>query len=433
MNKARKKFRRSAVLVVFLLLTVLLSVINIINFTMVAEDADRFTQMIADREGSFDHSDKSSFAGDARRPNASKGRPGQMGPGAPDANMSIRYFTFAFDGNGGTPETIDFRMSAVSEEDAAVWAASLLQKKTGWSNITYRFRVYPGRDGRTFVTVIDQGRELLPSYRILMISIVGGVLFIALSWLILNLVGKRIFSTLAEADRKQKKFIANANREFRQPLTILSAETELIERGSGPTDETRSIRRQIVKLDTLVERLGTMGIFDEEDAKPSKVSLSEFLQSSLDTAEKAFAASGKTLRARIAPDITLSASPEAVSKVTDELAANALRYSLTWASFRLEHEGGRILLETSNDADLPDGPADQVFDRFTTLGNARAAAAPGDILPAAGSGAEPGERPSHRSGPAGLGLSYVKEVVTSLNGRVSAQVSGGVFTLRIAL
>ncbi len=484
MNKAQKRFRRTAVLVVFVLLTALLSVINIINFTMVAEDADHITQMIADHGGSFG---KNSERPDNFRPQSAgkpnmRGWTGPMGPDSPETGMSIRYFTFAFDKDGKTAESIAFNMSAVTLEEAAEWAQMLLQKNIGWTNQTYRFRVYEGNYGRTFVTVIDQGRELLPSYRILIISVIGGLLFVVLSWLILRIVWKRIFSTIAEADRKQKKFIANANREFRQPLTILSAETELIERTGGPTKETRSIRRQIGKLDQLVEKLGTIGIFDKENAKPANVSFSEYLEAALDAAAGRFTAAGKTLRGSVAPGITLSANPEAISKVLAELTENALNYSLTWATFRLYREGDRIVLESANDAALPDGPTDQVFDRFTTLanagvginnthgmpvtentfagrtdasrnehikyhhemtGSAETFAEPSeaslgglikdsDDLPVSGQASVGSVEVSQR-GHSGLGLAYVKEVVNSLNGRVSARVSDGVFTLRIAL
>ena len=48
MDKAVKRFRTSAVLMILVLLTLLLGVINGINFTMAGEDADRITQMLAE-------------------------------------------------------------------------------------------------------------------------------------------------------------------------------------------------------------------------------------------------------------------------------------------------------------------------------------------------------------------------------------------------
>ena len=92
----------------------------------------------------------------------------------------------------------------------------------------------------------------------------------------------------------------------------------------------------------------------------------------------------------------------------NELVENALNYAVTKARFTLKKESGVTVLETGNDTSLPDGPADQVFDRFTKLENAK-------------------------DGRPGLGLSYVKEVVRALNGRVTASVSGGIFTVSITL
>ena len=53
MDKARKRFVRYAMLSVLVLLSLLLGIINGINFTMASEDADRITQMLAQERGGF--------------------------------------------------------------------------------------------------------------------------------------------------------------------------------------------------------------------------------------------------------------------------------------------------------------------------------------------------------------------------------------------
>jgi len=222
-------------------------------------------------------------------------------------------------------------------------------------------------------------------------------------------VGKKVFAPLEEADRKQKKFISKADSEFRLPLTIISANMEIIERANGPDEQTRSIRRQVSKMDSLVKKLGDMSIFEEEDLNLVQVPLSEYLQASLDKNAAEFTSRGISLEKDIAPGISISADPEAMRRVTDEIAGNAVKYAKTRASFSLKKENDRIILQAVNDADLPDGSADQVFDRFTILENASA-----------------GEN-------AGLGLAYVKDAVKAHHGRVSADVSGGEFRLRVAL
>ncbi len=100
---------------------------------------------------------------------------------------------------------------------------------------------------------------------------------------------------------------------------------------------------------------------------------------------------------------------EALSDLFVELVDNAKKFSLSWAELSVRREADRVAIIATNDTALPAGSVDQVFDRFTRLSNAR------DL---------PG---------VGLGLARVKEIVALHNGRASARVADGVFTLRINL
>ena len=401
MNKVEKRFRLYAILVIFILLTVLLAVINVTNFTMVAQDADRTTQMIADRAGSLEGMVP-------LIPGERDFRMGPMGPDSPETGSSARYFTIAFSDKGKESMTIAYRISAVSEEEAHEWAAELRKEETGWTRGTYRYRVYKVGD-RKFVTVVDFGAELLPSYRLLVISAVGEVLCLVIGWFLLLLIGKKVYAPIEEADRKQRNFIKNADREFRLPLTVISGNTELLERRYGPDDETISTRRQISKLNSLVDRLGSMGIINDEQGASSEIQLSDLLQKAIGLKEETCSAKGLKVTTDIAPGMVLKGKPEEMGKAVDEIVLNAVEYALTKAEFILKDENGHIVLETRNDTTLKDGPADQVFDRFTVLENGKKVEG------------------------AGLGLAYVKDIVKAHKGRVSAMVSGGFFILRVTI
>ena len=401
MNKVEKRFRLYAILVIFVLLTVLLAVINVTNFTMVAQDADRITQMIADRAGSLEGMVP-------LIPGERDFRMGPMGPDSPETGSSARYFTIAFSDKGKESMTIAYRISAVSEEEAHEWAAELRKEETGWTHGTYRYRVYKVGD-RKFVTVVDFGAELLPSYRLLVISAVGEVLCLVIGWFLLLLIGKKVYAPIEEADRKQRNFIRNADREFRLPLTVISGNTELLERRYGPDDETISTRRQISKLNSLVDRLGSMGIINDEQGASSEIQLSDLLQKAIGLKEETCSAKGLKVTTDIAPGMVLKGKPEEMGKAVDEIVLNAVEYALTKAEFILKDENGHVVLETRNDTTLKDGPADQVFDRFTVLENGKKVEG------------------------AGLGLAYVKDIVKAHKGRVSAMVSGGIFILRVTI
>ena len=266
--------------------------------------------------------------------------------------------------------------------------------------MTYRFGVYQSGKS-TFVTVIDQGRELLPSYRILIFSVIGETVGLIISFLFLSFIGKKLFAPLEEADRKQKNFISDAEAEFKVPLTVISANAELIEKENGRSEYTSSIQRQVRKMTSLVKDLGALAIFNEESAE--SVSFSEILRSVTDGYKDVLNA-----KVEIDDGITVKANKEMLYRTVSEIADNAKKYSEGDVSFSLKSENGRIIFRQTNKTSLPDGNVEQIFDRFTTLQNAAES--------------------SH-----GIGLSFVKDAVRQMGGRCGAKVESGVFILEITL
>lgn len=409
MRKAVNRFLLYAMLAIFVLLTVLLAVINGTNFTMAAEDADRITELIAGQNGEL-RTGASDQRGGFRGGRTEGGFPrdgfsafDRMGPDSPELTETMRFFTVRVD-RDGSAQLVAYRISAVSESEAIAWAESLLGETTGWTNQSYRYRVYR-QDGATYVTVIDQSRELLPCYRILIISLIGELVGILVSFVALFFAAKRLFRPIEEADRKQKRFIADAESEFKVPLTVISANAERIECESGPSDATRAIHKQVNRMTDLVRKLGRLALFAENDC--ATVSLSDVMNDALRDANGLLAAKGIAVSTSIEPNVSVQGNREALASVAKELIENAQKYAKTQASFTLRTEQQRITLTAANDTDLPDGSYEQVFDRFTTLSNG--------------------------AGGSGLGLAHVKDVVKAHDGRVFAAVENGTFVLRIDL
>ena len=476
MQQVRKRFVLFAALSIFALLAALLCVINGVNFTMAAADADEITLALAERKGAFDRTqpppdagqtpsdtveppppdtetaeasfigpqlpdnaeqtavadaapadkteeavlpvadapqnqppDKPSTSGRTGRERRKRGpRIGPMGPDSPETVSSTRYFTYAFDESGNS-EKIAFALSAVDEEEAVSWADSLRRvQRTGWTRTTYRYRVYHS-GGWDFVTVIDQGRELLPSFRILIISVIGGLLSVAVSYLFLLSVSERLFKPLEDADRKQKRFIADVERDFKVPLTVVDADAEALEKQNGETEETRSIHRQARRMAALVKDLSALAIFDSQEFEASELDLSGFARAAADGWRVKFADEGIALRTNIADGVTIQGDGASIAVLLEELLENALKFGKDYAELSVSQEGGRVEILMKNGADLPSKSVEQVFDRFTRLENAKDA---------------PG---------VGLGLSRVKEIARAHNGRVSAKAADGAFTLRVSL
>ncbi len=403
MSKTRKQFILYAMVSVAVLLAVLLSVINVINFTMVTEDADQITARIAEGNGTLGMKNGDRFAGPADSQGVDP-----FGPDSPELPYSVRYFTVRFDKEGNR-ETVAHNITALSPEEAADLAEELLETgKTGWTKSVYRYRVYK-HNGFTYVTVADQSRELSPSYRILLISLVGFFAGLAVCFAFLVWISKKLFRPLEDADRKQRAFAAEAEQQFKVPLTVISANAEILEKENGVSESTQAIRRQVGKMTEITRQLAAFSILETDKPAGGDCDLSLIFRAALEGARGIFGTRNIAVEAAIEPDIILEADETIMRKLTAEVAENAAKYAVSRASFFLGHEKGHVVIRAANDTALPDGSAEAAFDRFTRLENAK------DV---------PGN---------GLGLTFVRDTVRELHGRVYAEVKEGVFTLRISL
>ena len=375
-------------------LALLLGLINVSLKTSAADDADHLTRMIADHQGTV-----------GRGRTADGGRPRDGGPrgDSPDLLASLRYFT-AVVNTEGSADLIAYNIDSVSREDAIAWAARLTRERsTGWTARTYRYRTWTANE-LTFVTVIDQSRELVGYERVLRISLIGYGLTLAASFFVLLLVSGKLFRPLADADRERRRVMDAINQNYRVPLTVMGAGLDILETQHGSSEETQLMRRQLVRMMNEVR-----SIVPAADPAAGPVPVSEIAKAAADTQRPAFEARGVALTVTCEEGTDAPADPVTLGHILEELLRNARQYAVSDARLAVRRESGRVLIEMSNDTTLPEGPCDQVFDRGVRLSSAEG-------LPGAG-----------------LGLTRVRDQVRGCNGRAGAWVRDGRFTVRISL
>ena len=416
LKRLKYKFIAFAMASIAALLVILLGVINFVNFSLVASDADRVLDGIVADGGAFAFEQPSQGESAGEVPPQGEftqggtepgGVPtfGRMGPDSPEMKRSMRYFTVAFS-EDGSARLVTRDTSVIGEADAVEWARTLADAKQGWTKTTYRFKTYES-GGETFVTVIDYSRELTPSYNVLWASIIGTVGGLAITFIVLLAVGEKLVKPYAVSDLKQKKFITDASREIKTPLTVLALDTEMIKEDHGESEVTRSMDRQIGKMTDLSLRLNELTVFSSDALDKKTVDLSKVVSDVLATSEQAFNERNIDSDVFIQPSVKALCDETLIKKVFSEIAENAAKFAKTFVRSSLTQNGQRIIFTTENDDDIfPDGELDRVFDRFFKQGD--------------------------KNGN-GLGLAIVKEIIVGHGGRVKAVKADGKFILKIEL
>ena len=189
-KKLRLKFIIYTIVAIFIFLTAILSTINIVNFVFVTNNADETTQMIAKENGKFAPSDNN--------PNQPP-----FEPESPDLKNSLRFFTYRFDKDDNAV-CIEYKIDSYRQEECEQWAKSLPHKEsTGWTKTYYRYRVYTKNNMR-YVTVVDQVRELKPTYNVLWASLIAGFASLAVVSVIVYFLSARLVRPILENENKKK-------------------------------------------------------------------------------------------------------------------------------------------------------------------------------------------------------------------------------------
>lgn len=232
------------------------------------------------------------------------------------------------------------------------------------------------------------------------------VSFFALAIVVYGLSGK-VFEPIKRILYKQKQFISDASHELKTPVSIISANADVI-RTEDNKAYVDSIKKQVDRLKFLVNDLLSLARLDEGNVKTVKETFNlsdEVMQTVLPFDAVAFE-KGKTLNCDIDENVIYEGSKDDVKHILNILLDNAVKYAASGGEIKvsLKKSGARIILSVYNDGSLiPEQDSDKIFERFYR----------GD------------ESRSRESGGNGLGLSIAKSIATLNKWIISAKSAFG--------
>mgnify|MGYP006070539253 FL=1 len=389
-------------------LAVLCLVINLGYHAITTRRADQVLQMLHQNAGQFPEPET------------------QADPGAfPGFQVTLetpfetRYVVVRLTGQREVAEVDMEHIAALDREKVIQQVEQILDggKSSGYSGY-YRYQVFDdGEEGQTIV-VLDCFLQLQAANNVLRLTLLASLACIAIVFLLLVFLSRRVVRPFAENLEKQRRFVTDASHELKTPLAIISANTGLLEASLGENRWLASTQVQVSRLDRLighlVELARTEETLAEEEIQP--VDLSGVVAGQMEDYRLLAQTSGKELESDVAPGVTVRGAADNLKRLCTLLLDNAVKYCDSGGTIRLTlaQRGRWAVLSISNPcAGLDPAQLPRLFDRFYRADASR----------------------SRDTGGYGIGLSTARAIVGRHRGRLTAKSEDGlvVFTARLPL
>lgn len=250
-------------------------------------------------------------------------------------------------------------------------------------------------------TIMQQSMTTLFRYTLLFGSIALGALFFVALYL-----AKRIVTPLEESYQKQKQFISDAGHELKTPVSVVSANAEILSRELGENPWLANIQYENERIGKLVEQLLELARTENTVSQMQRLDFSRLVGGEALPFESVAFEKGLILNCNIADGLFVDGNSGQLKQMVSILLDNAVHHGSggNEVTLILKAERNHVRLSVMNDGDeiLPE-QREHLFDRFYRIDTARN-----------------GEDKHY-----GLGLAIAKAIVTAHKGKISVSCHDG--------
>ncbi len=410
LGRLRLRFILTTMISVFIVLGIIMTTVNLLNFRRVRENADGILDALAESDGSFDE-DAPSDGGNPTSTYeiiasslASSDRYGE------ELRQEIRYFSVLF-----IEDTAYARMEHITAVSASQAIEMAKQAVSSGNERGYDgdFRYLITSD-KSLAIFLDCSTQLRLANNFLIMSLLVSLIGLQAVFLLVLLLADKIIKPIVDSHERQKRFITDAGHELKTPLSIISANNELTELTSGETESTQAIAKQVARLTAMVKNLTALARMNEDEERTfAAFEFSTAAEETVKQFQPIFDRKNISFSAQIMPELVYTGDETLIRQLFSVIFDNAAKYCRSECRLSVEKHGKKITISLSNDAEgIEKGKLDRCFERFYRTDHARASEVEGS----------------------GIGLSLAKEIVAVHKGSISAYAETDEnFTVKIIL
>lgn len=275
------------------------------------------------------------------------------------------------------------------------------------------------RDGvRRAVVFLNCETKLRGLRTLLRFSIIACLTAITIVFATLLLVSRQIVRPITENVARMQRFITDASHELKTPLTVISANMDVLALDQPDNTWVRSTRKQISLLRRMVDEMLYLTRVEEKGASLSmrRLNLIPILSDCADPYVAMAEFAGQRLILSGDEAVYVMGDEAAIRRLMSVLLDNAVKYAVkdTDIDVRCQVRGRHAVIETENTVETPltSEQLNRLFDRFYRADESR---------------------DKHERSGYGIGLAIASAVTEKHNGRMEAKMQDDRLQIRCLL
>lgn len=330
-------------------------------------------------------------------------------------NIDARYFYVILNDAGEVEKINNINNRSVKPKAAVKMYRDVAVKdsKEGFYN-GYRYKIY-NEDSKVIAIFVLRSSMLEDVKRSIVSLIQASVAGVAVMFIILIYISKRMVKPIAVSYQKQKEFITSASHELKTPITVIRADVDILQMDDEDNEWLADIKKQAENLTTMTNSLVSLARIDERNGNIKKIAfpISDLANEIVSSYNAVSIDTDKKFTYEINPGISCCGDAASIRQLFTILLDNAFKYSTKEGNiyFSLASSGNNIIITVKNDVDnIEENQTERMFDRFYRA-----------------------DSTSAKVTGFGLGLSIAKAIVAEHNGNIHAKAENNQLTINATL
>lgn len=322
---------------------------------------------------------------------------------------STRYFVVELKDNLVTKISTE-HIAAVDNTTAFEYAQVVYNEgHPGYGTVGYYRYFYTVNGNKSMIVFLDLQRDLAQCLALAFASVFVSVITISVLAVLVYWLSRSALRPVADSIEKQKQFITDASHELKTPLTIISANAEVLEMCQGENEWTTSIKNQTARLTHLVKNLVELTKLNEihDDKHHCNFNISTAVLETASNFEISAEVAKKNFSYSAADNLHYCGNEAEIRQLITILCDNAIKYTDECGHIKLSlyKSGKNIIIESYNTCEYIDPKSvSHLFDRFYRADSSRAR--------------------DTKTGGYGIGLSIAQAIVHRHKGKIKVFTSG---------